>query len=83
VGAACSRDLFNSRLQAAPTGVFLGYFSLPDKRILFFNMTELRFNCSALKNKKTGVPNHKSKKNAPHKKLIRRNFDIAVSFKYN
>jgi len=36
VGAACSRDLFNSRLQAAPTGVFLGYLSLPDKRILFF-----------------------------------------------
>jgi len=36
VGAACSRDLFNSRLQAAPTGVFFGYLSLPDKRILFF-----------------------------------------------
>ena len=33
MGAACSRDRFNSRLQAAPTGVFLGYLSLPDTRI--------------------------------------------------
>jgi len=32
VGAACSRDRFNSRLQAATTGVFLDYLSLPDKR---------------------------------------------------
>jgi len=31
VGAACSRDRFNSRLQAAPTGVFYGCLSLPDK----------------------------------------------------
>jgi len=35
VGAACSRDRFNSRLQAAPTGVFSGYISLPDKRSSF------------------------------------------------
>jgi len=34
VGAASSRDRFNSRLEAAPTGVFFSYLSLPDKRKL-------------------------------------------------
>jgi hypothetical protein len=33
VGAASSRDLFNSRLEAAPTDVFFSYLDLPDKRI--------------------------------------------------
>jgi len=28
VGTASSRDHFNSRLKAAPTGVFFGYFAL-------------------------------------------------------
>ena len=32
VGAAFSRDHFNSRLEAAPTGVFLIYLDLPDMR---------------------------------------------------
>ena len=32
VGAASSRDHFNSRLEAAPTGVFLSYLDLPDMR---------------------------------------------------
>ena len=32
VGAASSRDRFNSRLEAAPTGVFFSYLDLPDKR---------------------------------------------------
>jgi len=32
VGAASSRDRFNSRLEAAPTGAFFSYLSLPDKR---------------------------------------------------
>jgi hypothetical protein len=36
VGAACSRDHLNSRLQAAPTGVFYGNLSLPGKRIDYF-----------------------------------------------
>jgi len=36
VGAASSRDRFNSRLEAAPTGVFFSYLSLPDKRIYLF-----------------------------------------------
>jgi hypothetical protein len=34
VGAASSRDRFNSRLEAAPTGVFFSYLDLPDKRIM-------------------------------------------------
>jgi hypothetical protein len=33
VGAASSRDRFNSRLEAAPTGVFFCNLALPDKRI--------------------------------------------------
>jgi len=33
VGAASSRDRFNSRLEAAPTGVFFSNLDLPDKRI--------------------------------------------------
>ena len=33
VGAASSRDRFNSRLEAAPTGVFFSYLGVPDKRI--------------------------------------------------
>jgi hypothetical protein len=33
VGAASSRDRFNSRLKAAPTGVFFSYLDLPDKCI--------------------------------------------------
>jgi len=33
VGAASSRDRFNSRLEAAPTGVFFSYLNLPDKQI--------------------------------------------------
>jgi hypothetical protein len=37
VGAASSRDRFNSRLEAAPTAVFFSYLSLPHKRIIFFN----------------------------------------------
>ena len=36
VGAASSRDRFNSRLEAAPTGIFFSYLSLPDKRIIDF-----------------------------------------------
>jgi len=32
VGAASSRDRFNSRLEAAPTGVFFSTLDLPDKR---------------------------------------------------
>jgi hypothetical protein len=36
VGAAFSRDHFNSRLEAAPTGVFYSYLDLPDKRIKVF-----------------------------------------------
>jgi len=36
VGAACSRNRFKSRLQAAPTGVFFGNLSLPDKRKFLF-----------------------------------------------
>jgi hypothetical protein len=32
VGAASSRDRFNSRLEAAPTGVFFSNLGLPDKR---------------------------------------------------
>jgi len=35
VGAASSRDRFNSRLEAAPTGVFFSNLGLPDKRINF------------------------------------------------
>jgi hypothetical protein len=35
VGAASSRDRFNSRLEAAPTGVFFSYLNLPDKRIKY------------------------------------------------
>jgi hypothetical protein len=34
VGAASSRNRFNSRLEAAPTGVFFSNLNLPDKRIL-------------------------------------------------
>jgi hypothetical protein len=34
MGAASSRDRFNSRLEAAPTGVFFSNLNLPDKRIL-------------------------------------------------
>jgi UDP-N-acetylglucosamine diphosphorylase/glucosamine-1-phosphate N-acetyltransferase len=37
VGAASSRDRLNSRLEAAPTGVFFSYLSLPDMRIIFFH----------------------------------------------
>jgi hypothetical protein len=33
VGAASSRDRYNSGLEAAPTGVFFSYSDLPDKRI--------------------------------------------------
>jgi len=33
VGAASSRDRFNSLLEAAPTSVFFSYLSIPDKRI--------------------------------------------------
>ena len=36
VGAASSRDRFNSRLEAAPTGVFFSNLDLPDKRIILF-----------------------------------------------
>jgi len=36
VGAASSRDRFNSRLEAAPTSAFFSYLSLPDKRIKVF-----------------------------------------------
>jgi hypothetical protein len=36
VGAASSRDRFNSRLEAAPTGVFFSNLNLPDKRIKFY-----------------------------------------------
>jgi len=36
VGAASSRDRFNSRLEAAPTGVFIINLGLPDKRIKLF-----------------------------------------------
>ena len=32
VGAAFSRDRFNSRLKAAPTGVFIKNLDFPDKR---------------------------------------------------
>jgi hypothetical protein len=32
---AGSRDRFNSRLEAAPTGVFFSNLDLPDKRIIF------------------------------------------------
>ena len=34
VGAASSRDRFNSRLEAAPTGVFFSNLGLPDKCII-------------------------------------------------
>jgi len=34
VGAASSRDRFNSRLEVAPTGVFFSNLGLPDKRIM-------------------------------------------------
>jgi len=34
VGAASSRDRFNSRLEAAPTGVFFSNLGLSDKRII-------------------------------------------------
>ena len=33
VGAASSRDRVNSRLEAAPTGVFFSNLDLPDKHI--------------------------------------------------
>jgi hypothetical protein len=33
VGAASSRDLLISRLEAAPTGVFYGNWDFPDKRL--------------------------------------------------
>jgi len=42
VGAASSRDRFNSRLEAAPTGVFFSYLSLPDKRIFLIPQSEIR-----------------------------------------
>jgi len=35
MGAASSRDRFNSRLEAAPTDVFFSNLVLPDKRIIF------------------------------------------------
>ncbi len=35
VGAASSRDLFNARLEAAPSGVFFSNLGLPDKRIFY------------------------------------------------
>lgn len=35
VGAASSRDRFNSRLEAAPTGVFFSNLDLPDKRLKY------------------------------------------------
>jgi hypothetical protein len=41
-----SRDRFNSRLEAAPTGVFFSYLSLPDMRILnlsYWNLFEICF----------------------------------------
>jgi hypothetical protein len=39
VRAASSRDRFNSRLEAAPTGrFFYGNSDLPDKRILYFRL---------------------------------------------
>jgi len=36
VGAASSRDRFNSRLKAAPTGVFFSNLDLPGKHIYKF-----------------------------------------------
>jgi hypothetical protein len=38
VGAASSRDRFNSRLEAAPTGIFFSNLDLPDKRIRYFEL---------------------------------------------
>jgi len=43
VGAASSRDQFNSRLKAAPTGIFFNYLSLPHKRISEY-IFEKRYN---------------------------------------
>ncbi len=37
MGAASSRDRFNSRLEAAPTGVFFSNLDLPDKRIPYLS----------------------------------------------
>ena len=51
VGAASSRDRFNSRLacdelsrvEAAPTGIFFSYLSLPHKRILLKSIELLKY----------------------------------------
>jgi hypothetical protein len=38
VGAASSRELKRSRLEAAPTGVYFSYLGLADKRISEFKV---------------------------------------------
>jgi hypothetical protein len=40
VGAASSRDRFNSRLEAAPTGVFFWNLDFPDMRKIL--LTEMK-----------------------------------------
>ena len=43
MGAASSRDRFNSWLEAAPTSVFFSYLDLPDKRMPVYTVEQWLF----------------------------------------